>query len=108
MERLAPEKLQAVRVGVILVQEVDGPAQGKPLRWLLLTSLPVASPQQVLDCIKYYRLRWLVERYHFVLKSGCRVEELQLETPNRLQRARESTLSSSLRRGSLASVVADL
>lgn len=32
-------------------------------------------------------MRWLVERYHFVLKSGCLVERLQLETAERLRRA---------------------
>jgi hypothetical protein len=28
-----------------------------------------------------------VERYHYVMKSGCRVEQLQLETGQRLMRA---------------------
>ena len=37
--------------------------------------------------MRYYALRWLVERYHFVMKSGCRVERLQLETAGRLDRA---------------------
>jgi hypothetical protein len=40
-----------------------------------------------LTVIGYYRMRWLVERYHFVLKSGCQVERLQLETAERLRRA---------------------
>ena len=30
---------------------------------------------------------WQFERYHFVLKSGCKLEELQLETSARLRRA---------------------
>ena len=55
--------------------------------WLLLTSLPLDTPEQVLTCITYYRLRWLIERYHFVLKSGCQVERLQLEDAERLKRA---------------------
>ena len=29
----------------------------------------------------------LIERYHYVLKGGCRVEQLQLETVERLDRA---------------------
>lgn len=86
-ERLAPEKLRPVRVGVVLVTEVDIPEGVKPVRWLLLTSLPVETAEQALACVEYYRLRWLVERYHFVLKSGCRVEKLQLETAKRLRRA---------------------
>lgn len=86
-KRLAPEKLCPLRVGVILVTEVAAPAGCKPLRWLLLTSLPVETPEQVLRCVGYYRRRWLVERYHYVLKSGYQVEKLQLETAERLKRA---------------------
>ena len=87
VEHLAPKKLRPVRVGVVLVQEVDPPVGVKPVRWLLLTSLPVETPEQALACVEHYRLRWLVERYHFVLKSGCLVEKLQLETAERLRRA---------------------
>lgn len=87
VEHLAPMKLRSIRVGVILVTEVNPPVGEKPVRWLLLTSLPVAPPEQALACVGYYRLRWLVERYHFVLKSGCRVERMQLETVERLRRA---------------------
>ena len=87
VERLAPKKLRPVRVGVVLVDEVDAPKGAKPVRWLLLTSLPVETTEQALAVVGYYRLRWLVERYHFVLKSGCQVEKLQLETAERLRRA---------------------
>jgi len=87
VEHLVPMKLRPVRVGVVLVDEVDAPSGVEPLRWLLLTSLPVTTPEQALACVEYYRLRWLVERFHFVLKSGCKVEGLQLETADRLRRA---------------------
>jgi len=40
-----------------------------------------------IQCIRWYSYRWLTERYSFVLKSGCHIEELQLETSERLQRA---------------------
>lgn len=87
VERLAPGKLRPVRVGVVLVDEVDVPNGAKPVRWLLLTSLPVETTEQALAVVAYYRLRWLVERFHYVLKSGCQVEKLQLETAERLRRA---------------------
>jgi hypothetical protein len=86
VERLAPEKLQPISVAVILVTEVDPPKGSQPLRWLLLTSLAADTPEQILRCVDDYRLRWLIERYHFVLKSGCQVERLQLETAERLKR----------------------
>lgn len=86
-ERLAPTVLRPVRVGVVLVTEVGAPEGVEPLRWLLLTSLPVETVEQALVCVGYYRLRWRVERYHFVLKTGCRIERLQLREAERLERA---------------------
>ena len=38
-------------------------------------------------CSSANSYRWLIERYHYVLKSGCRLEQLQLETADRIQRA---------------------
>ena len=87
VEHLLPEELHPIRVGVILVTELEAPEGVEPLRWLLLTNLPVETEEQVLRCVGYYRQRWIVERYHYVLKSGCQVEKLQLETAERLRRA---------------------
>ncbi|MGH3522829.1 MAG: IS4 family transposase [Mycobacterium sp.] len=85
--RLAPPALTPLRVGVLWVREVGAPAGERPVDWLLLTSLPLDTPAAVLTAVTYYRYRWLIERFHFVLKSGCRVERLQLATADRLQRA---------------------
>jgi hypothetical protein len=81
-QELSPLPLQA-----ILVREVEPPAGVKPLEWLLLTTLPVASLAEAERVVRWYALRWRIERYHFVLKSGCKLEELQLETAARLRRA---------------------
>jgi IS4 transposase len=37
--------------------------------------------------VRWYSFRWLIERYHYVLKSGCQIERLQLETAHRLEMA---------------------
>lgn len=71
----------------ILAEEYDTPPGADPIVWLLATTLPVDSLAEALVCIGYYRLRWLIERYHYVLKSGCGIEELYLHTPERLLRA---------------------
>jgi hypothetical protein len=84
---LVPDVMGPLRVGVVLVTEVAPPPQVKPVSWLLLTNQPVETTEQALECVAMYRLRWLIERYHFVLKSGCQVEKLQLETAARLRRA---------------------
>jgi hypothetical protein len=81
------EGLKPVRIQVILVAEDQPPADVEPLRWLLVTTLPVEEVAQALECVRLYALRWRIERYHFVLKSGCGVEDLQLETVARFRRA---------------------
>jgi len=70
-----------------LVTEADSPTGEEPLEWLLLTTLSIETFQQAAQCVLWYRFRWLIERYHFVLKSGCHLEKLQLETAERLERA---------------------
>src|SRR5256884_6887919 len=81
------KKYTPVTFTAILVTEVKAPEGVEPLEWLLLTTLPVETFQQAAQCVLWYRFRWLIERYHFVMKSGCRLEKLQLETAERLERA---------------------
>jgi hypothetical protein len=85
--RRANESLPAVRLQAILAREVPAPEGVKPIEWLLLTTLQVENLQEAVEKIGWYRHRWKIERYHYVLKSGCKVEELQLETRERLQNA---------------------
>lgn len=79
--------LPPIPVHVILAEEENPPPRATPVCWLLLTTVPVATLEGALQCMRWYSYRWLVERYHFVLKSGCRLEELQLEQAARIQRA---------------------
>ncbi len=57
------------------------------IEWYLLTTLPVSGIEDVRQCVRYYSMRWLIERFHYTLKSGCQVEKLQLETARRLENA---------------------
>ena len=51
---------------------------------MILTSEPIASAADALRVAKYYTHRWLIEQYHQCLKSGCKVQERQLEHVDRL------------------------
>ena len=55
--------------------------------WKLLTTLEVKSEVDVLNCVRWYTYRWLIERFHYVLKSGTKIEELQLKQATSLQKA---------------------
>jgi hypothetical protein len=56
-----------------------------PLRWLLLTSLPVRSFAAAVEKLAWYTQRWGIEIFHKTLKSGCRVEERQLGSADSIQ-----------------------
>ena len=74
-------------VQVVLAEEIVPPGTPNRLQWLLLTTVPVTSWAEAVQVLEWYALRWRVERFHFVLKSGCRIERLQLAHVDRLTRA---------------------
>lgn len=67
-------------------REVHPPRRAEPICWRLLTTLPVASFEHAEEKVRWYALRWRIEEFHRVLKSGCRAEDRQLQTAARLQR----------------------
>lgn len=80
-------KRPSVRLTFILVEEINPPKGEKPVRWLLATTLRVETLEEALRCVQWYAYRWIIERFHFVLKSGCKIEQRQLETVQRMERA---------------------
>ncbi len=83
-----PDRILApVTVTAVLATEPNPPADEDPLDWLLLTNLPVETPEQAIEKRSWSLCRWQIEVYFKVLKSGCRIEQLQLETRERLEPA---------------------
>ncbi|MGL4880479.1 MAG: IS4 family transposase [Waterburya sp.] len=78
---------QSVTLNAISATEENPPTEVKPITWLLLTSLEVSNFDQATCRIRWYTYRWLIERYHYVLKSGCQIEQLQLKTAERIKKA---------------------
>jgi hypothetical protein len=83
-QRVGLEKLPPVQVNVILVREPNPPAGEPPIEWMLLTTLPIDTPEQVRTIVEYYCVRWWIEIFFKTLKSGCRVEERRFEDIERL------------------------
>ena len=77
--------LPPVTLNVVLAEEVNGPGDGTDVSWLLLTSLPIGTIEEVLKVIDYYVARWVAEIFFRMWKTGCRIEEIQLETLARLK-----------------------
>jgi hypothetical protein len=69
---------------VVLVREIAPPEDDVPVEWLLLTTLPIETIEQVREIVLYYTIRFLIEVFFRVLKSGCRVEARRFEALDRL------------------------
>ncbi len=76
--------LPPVAVKVVLVSEPEPPADQPPVEWLLVTTLPIQTLEQVRQIIQYYSVRWMVELLFRTWKSGCRIEERRFEHLDRL------------------------
>ena len=77
---------QCISAWVVRVWEDNPPAGVEPLEWLLLTSVPVDTVEQAWERVEWYRARWTVEDYHQGIKTGCRIEQRQLQTYEGLRR----------------------
>ncbi len=77
---------EPLTVWVIRVWEEQAPEGEEPLEWILLTSVPTTTLEEAWERVDWYRHRWLVEDYHQCLKSGCRIEQRQLQTVDGLMR----------------------
>jgi hypothetical protein len=72
-------------VNIVRVEELNPPENGKSLSWILLTSESIATEEDCLRIVEYYRTRWLIEDFHKGLKTGCKVEERQVSTRQQLE-----------------------
>jgi len=76
--------LPNVEINVVLVRETSSPSDEEAVEWLLITTLPISTAEEVLLVVDYYTGRWPIEVFFRVFKSGCQVERIQLETSARL------------------------
>lgn len=79
------KKLPVLEVTAILACEETPPEGVKPVEWLLLTNLLVSSVEEAREKVQWYVCRWQIEVYFRILKSGCRVEQLQLQERDRVE-----------------------
>jgi Transposase DNA-binding/Transposase Tn5 dimerisation domain len=69
---------------VIHATERQTPKNRERIEWKLITNLPVQSRQDAIEKMQWYELRWKIEVFHKILKSGCRAEDSKLRTAERL------------------------
>jgi len=80
--------LDPLPVQIVVAEEVDSPVDVKaPIKWVLITNLMVDSIEDAYRMVRFYSYRWLVERFHYILKSGgCKFEDSQLRSVEALYR----------------------
>jgi len=76
--------LPPVAANVVLVSEPHPPAGQPAVEWLLVTTLPIQTLDQVRQIIQYYSVRWMIEILFRTWKSGCRIEERRFACLDRL------------------------
>jgi len=85
----APVRLRgqpSIELWAVEAREPRPPKGVTPIVWRLLTTLPVVSAPEAIERVGWYAQRWQIEVLHKILKTGCKVEQRQLQTAQRLER----------------------
>jgi hypothetical protein len=76
-------------LGIWVVHAIEAapPQEAPPVEWFLLTTVDIGAAEDAIQCLRWYCLRWRIDDFHRVLKSGCGIEEIAHETAERIRRA---------------------
>jgi hypothetical protein len=78
------KRYPALTLTVIHAKERGASKNRKKIDWKLITDLPVRSCKGAIEKLEWYALRWKIEVFHKILKTGCKAEEAKLRTAQRL------------------------
>jgi len=73
-----------VEVYVVSAVEIDTPTGEEGISWQLITNVPTECFEDAVARVAWYAQRWKIEIFHRTLKSGCKVEELQSDSAEKL------------------------
>ena len=76
-----------VDLWVVHALEKNPPEGNKAIEWFLLTTINIKVLKDAEQCLRWYCLRWQIEEWHRVLKSGCRIEDIAHKKAERLRRS---------------------
>jgi hypothetical protein len=79
-------KNASVALSILYVQEINPPEGMEPIEWYLATNTDIANVDEAMERVRWYVHRWKIERFHYILKNGCKIEELQNRKAERLQK----------------------
>jgi hypothetical protein len=76
---------QKIEINAVMSIEENPPEGEEGLVWIFLTTLPIKTFEECVKVIEYYLCRWEIEIFNKILKSGCKIEEKQLQTLHRMK-----------------------
>jgi len=79
-QKLYPE----LNLTVIHARERSVPQERDRIDWKLITDLPVQSRKDAVEKLRWYAMRWKIETFHKILKSGLKAEEVRLRAAERI------------------------
>jgi hypothetical protein len=77
--------LPPINVWAVLAREEKAPKNAESIDWLVLTTIEVKTLEEAIEKVQWYAKRWTIEVFHRTLKSGCRIEDRQLQHANRIK-----------------------
>ena len=80
------KELPFLPMTAVVAVERNAPKKEKPIKWFLLTNMSVSSVEEAQERVRWYSLRWNIELFHKVLKSGFAVEKTQMREGERIKR----------------------
>lgn len=78
------KRYPALSLTIIHAEERDAPKNREKISWKLVTDLSVTSRIEAIEKLNWYAMRWKIETFHKILKSGCKAETSKLRTAQRL------------------------
>jgi hypothetical protein len=85
--RCAEHLPESIQLNFVHVREVDTHGSEPPVDWVLATTEPIDSIENIERIVDIYRSRWVIEEYFKALKTGCDYERRQLESEHTLTNA---------------------
>lgn len=81
------EKLENIKITALLAREINPPVGIQAVEWMLITTIRISNNEMAVKLLSYYSARWEIEIYFKILKSGCEIEKLQLESKDNISKA---------------------
>jgi transposase-like protein/transposase Tn5 family protein len=78
--------LNSVTFNAIWIKEQNPPRGESGLEWMLITNIAIEDIACAKKMAKWYCMRWHVENFHRILKSGCKIKDCRLENYESLKK----------------------